>query len=110
MATEKLNLTFALGQDLATLVEGEAHPTCAAALGDAVCPAGPITFQINRCLLDAPLQEELLYTRDGRLFIKGCRLRDGTGGVDVDVVSSAVPAIYDCASEAEVTQQLDDRL
>ena len=107
LATETLTPTFAPGQDLATLVEGEAHPTCAAALGDAVCPAGPITWQINRCLLDAPLQEELLYTRDGRLFIKSCRLRDGTGGVDVDVVSSAVPAIYDCASEAEVKEQLD---
>ena len=106
LATETLTPTFAPGQDLATLVEGEAHPTCAAALGDAVCLAGPITFQINRCLLDPPLQEELLYTRDGRLFIRNCRLRDGTGGVDVDVVSSAVPAIYDCASEAEVKEQI----
>ena len=35
-----------------------------------------------------------------------CRLRDLTGGVDVDVVSAAVPALYGCADEAELKDKL----
>ncbi len=109
LATQVLTATSRSGKDVASMMESEAHPTCAAALADAVVKADPITFQINRCLLDAPLQEELLYTPDKRLFIKSCRLRDGTGGVDVDVVSNAVPALYGCADETELRTHLDAR-
>ena len=63
-----LTATFTPGQDLESLVEGEAHPTCAAALADAVGQASPITFQINRCMLDVPLQKELILTQNGRPF------------------------------------------
>ena len=87
-------------------VQDDAHPTCAAALADAFARTDAITFQINRCLLDAPLQEELLYTQDGRLFISGCRLRDATGGVDVDVVANAVPALYGCETADEVAEHI----
>jgi len=63
-------------------------------------------FQINRALLDPPLQAELMQTKDGRLFIKSCRARDRTGCVDVSVTSDAVPGLYDCTDEAQLRQQL----
>ena len=102
---QTLTATFAPGQDVLATMEDVAHPTCAVALADAVVER-PVTFQINRCMLDAPLQEELLVTQSGRLFIKGCRLRDRTGGVDVDVLGSAVPALFGCSGEEELRKQL----
>ena len=102
LATETLTSTFTPGQDLEILVENEAHPTCAKALNDANGHAEPIVFQINRVLMDPLTQEELIYTKDGRPFIKNCRLRDSTGGVDVDVVRSAVPALYDCTAQTKM--------
>ena len=103
---EVLTATFTPGQSLMTLVEEDAHPTCATALADAVAKSTPITFQINRCILDAPVHQDALYTQDGRLFIKNCRLRDGTGGVDVDVLGCAAPALYGCNTAEEVGAQL----
>lgn len=82
-------------------MEEVAYPTCAAALADTVVDQS-LTCHVNRCLLDAPLQEEQLLTLDNHLFIKGCRLRARTGGVDVDVVASAVPALYFCSTEEEL--------
>ena len=79
LPTQVLTATFTPGKDVASMMEPEAHPTCAAALADAVVKERALTFQINRCLIDAPLQEELMYTQDNRLFIKSCRLRDITG-------------------------------
>lgn len=102
--TQTLTATFTPGRDILATMEEVAHPTCAAALADAVVDQS-VTFQINRCMLDAPLQEELLVTQDDRLFIKNCRLRDRTGGVDVDVVASAVPALYGCSTEEELRAQ-----
>ena len=84
-----------------------AHCTCAAALADAVPELDAIAFQINRCLIDAPLQREAMYTQDDRLFLRNCRLRDGTGAVDVDMVSTAVPGIYGCTNADEVRANLD---
>ena len=107
MATETLTATFTPGLDLAPLAEGEAHPTCAKALTDAIGQAEPKVFQINRAMMDPPLQGELIYSQDGRPFIKNCRLRDRTGGADVDVVRGAVPALYGCASEADLKRQLE---
>ena len=107
LATETLTATFTPGQDLAPLAEGEAHPTCAKALADAVGQAEPKVFQINRAMMDPPVQEELIYSKDGRPFIKSCRLRDRTGGADVDVVRGAVPALYGCADEADLKRQVE---
>ena len=105
LPVQTLTATFAPGQDVLANMEDVAHPTCAVALADAVVER-PVTFQINRCMLDAPLQEELLVTQSGRLFIKGCRLRDRTGGVDVDVLGSTVPALFGCSGEEELRRQL----
>jgi hypothetical protein len=79
--TRTLTATFTPGQNVQASMEEVACPTCAAALADASAVVDqPRTFQINRCMLDVPLQEDLLVTQDGRLFIKGCRLRDRTRG------------------------------
>ena len=107
LVTETLTATFNPGQDLAPLAEGEAHPTCAKALADAIGQSDAKVFQINRAMMDPPLQEEFIYSKDGRPFIKSCRLRDRTGGADVDVVRGAVPALYGCADEAELKCHLE---
>ena len=41
-----------------------------------------------------------------RLIIKSCRLRDATGSVGVDVVSTAVPALYGRSDGDEVKEYL----
>ena len=107
LATATLTATFSPGQDLASLAAGEAHPTCAKALTDAIGQGDPKVFQINRAMMDPPLQRELMYSQDGRMFIKNCRLRDRTGGADVDVVSAAVPALYGCTDETDLRKQLE---
>ena len=99
---QTLTATFTPGQDMAALVEGEAHPTCAKALSLAIGQALPVVFQMNRVLADPPLREEFIFSQDGRLFIKNCRIRDAAGGVDVDVVKGAVLALYDCKEENQL--------
>ena len=106
LQTKLLTASFTPGQDLEGLVQGEAHPTCAVALADAVASTSPITFQINRCMLEVPMQPELILSQSGRPFIKNCRLRDRTGGVDVDVVRSAVLFFYGCTSEEKLQEHI----
>ena len=106
LTTQTLTATFSPGDSLAKCESEDAQPTCAAALADATGFPDPVTFQINRCMLDVPLQEELIVTQSGRFFIKSSRLRDRTGGVHVDIVASAVPALYGCKTEAELRDQL----
>ena len=105
LGTQTLTATFTPGQGLESLVECEAHPTCAKALADASGQVDAKVFQMNRVLVDVPLQQEAILTQDGRLFVKSCRVRDRTGGVDVDIVSGAIPALYGCANESELRQQ-----
>ena len=105
--TKELTATFVPGEDLDTLVEQPAHTTCAAALSDAVARNGPIVFQINRCHLDAPSQAELIFNQSGRAFIKACRLRDRSGGVDVDVVRGAVPSLYGVVNEEQLRARVE---
>ena len=65
-----------------------------------------VTFQINRCLIEVPLQAEFILTRNGRLCIKSSRLRDRTGEEEVEVVATAVPTLYGCKTQAELKEQL----
>merc|ERR1712197_174047 len=44
-----------VGRGIEECMRDAAHPTCAAALADAFARTDAITFQTNRCLLDAPL-------------------------------------------------------
>ena len=62
VSTQTLTATFTPGLDLAALVADGALPTCAVALGEAVARGAPVAFQINRCILDPPLEDCLLYT------------------------------------------------
>ena len=81
LTTQTLTAKFSPGESLAQCGSEDAQPTCVVALADAAGFPDPVTFQINRCMLDVPLQEELIVTQSGRFFIKSCRLRDRTGGV-----------------------------
>jgi hypothetical protein len=87
-------------------VNGDAHPSCAAALAEAVACSGDKVFQINRAAIEAPTHEDGMFTQDKRLFVSGVRLRDRTGGVTVDVVATAVPALYGCSDEEELKAKL----
>jgi hypothetical protein len=109
LETTTLTATFTPGQDLGELVAGEAHPTCCKALADAIGQSDAKVFQINRAFIDPPLQVELMETKDGRLFIGSCFARDRTGLVDVSVTRDAMPALYDCANEDQVRQQLESQ-
>ena len=109
LETTTLTATFTPGQDLGELVAGEAHPTCCKALADAIGQSDVKVFQINRAFIDPPLQVELMETKDGRLFIGSCFARDRTGLVDVSVTRDAMPALYDCANEDQVRQQLESQ-
>ena len=97
-AGKTLTATFSPGGGFAELASEPALPTCAVALGDAVARGKPIGFQINRCMLDPPLDQDQLFTQKGRAFMKNCRLRDQTGGADVDAVEAVVPTLFGCAT------------
>ena len=103
---QTLTATFSPGANLAELVAEGALPTCAVALAEAVAKGAPVAFQINRCMLEPPLEEELIFAQSGRPFIKNCRLRDRTGGVDVDVVNTAVPFLFGCDTEVELKEHV----
>ena len=66
----------------------------------------PIAFQINRCLLEPPLEEDLILTQIVRSFVTHCRLRDRTGGVAVDVAHTAVPFLFGCFTDAELKEHV----
>ena len=57
-------------------------------------------------MLDPPLEEDLIFSQSARPFIKSCRLRDLTGSVEVDVVDTAVPSLFGCASELELKEHV----
>ena len=80
LITQPLTAKFQSAESVVKCMSVDAQPTCAVALADATGFPEAVTFQINRCMLDVPLQEELIVTQDGRFFIKSCRLRDRTGG------------------------------
>ena len=103
--TTLLTAAFVPGQGGLDM-DKEAHPTCAVALADAVGCNDDKTFQINRALLEIPTRSEAILTQDGRFYLH-TRLRDRTGCVDVEVLSSAVPALYGCVDEQQVTAALD---
>ena len=56
-------------------------------------------------MLDPPLEEELS-SKAGRPFIRSCRLRGLTGSVEVDVVETAAPSLFGCASESELKEHV----
>ena len=94
-------------------VEGEAFPSCAAALAEASTGThgllGDKLFQINRCILDAPTSEQSLLTQDGqRLFIR-CTIYDWTGAVAVDVIEVAAPSVFGLASKEAVLAAARDQ-
>ena len=102
---QSLTATFTPRNDVFASMEEFAHPTCVAAPADAVVDH-PVTTQMNRCILDAALQEDLLFTQRSNLFTESCRLRDRTGGMDVDILGSAVPSLHGCSDAETMKAQL----
>lgn len=105
---ERLTATFTPGASQGPLLppDAEGFPTCAASL--ACAPVLPHTkvFQMNRCLIDAPTHPESMFTQDGKRLFATCRLRDWSGGVDVDVVEEAMPQLYGKTTPDEVREAL----
>ena len=97
-------------------VDMPALPTCAAAVSAAIstqCQAlltqeTDKCFQINRCLIDAPTMADLLYTEDKQRLYARASVRDWTGQCEVDVVESAVPAMFGLSSKEAVANQLKE--
>ena len=51
-------------------------------------------------------RRRVTFSQSGRPFIKSCRLRGLTGSVEVDVVDTAVPSLFGCASESELKEHV----
>ena len=97
-------------------VEGEARNTCAAALlahvpspwQDDATGKGTI-FQVNRCFFEAATGVGDIHTKDGgRLYVGRAILRDGTGGVEVSVMGTAVPDMFGFNTAEEVENALTE--
>ena len=91
-------------------VSGDAIYTCACRMKCLTArdcsTADDLVFQLNRALLDFPTDESQLYTQDKcRLYVRGV-VRDWTGPVDVEVIQSAVPALYGLSTRDEVESAL----
>jgi hypothetical protein len=63
--------------------------------------------QMPRCMFEAPLQEESIFTQDKKRMYVSCRMHDWTGGGDVVVLEDAAPALYGCVDKEAVQQALD---
>ena len=89
-------------------VDGEAHSTCVAAFAAATasCAQNKVV-QMPRCMFEAPLQEESIFTQDKKRMYVSCRMHDWTGGGDVVVLEDAAPALYGCVDKEAVKEALD---
>jgi hypothetical protein len=89
-------------------VDGEAHSTCVAAFAAATAAcAQDKVVQMPRCIFEAPLQEEGIFTQDKKRLYVSCRMHDWTGGGDVVVLEDAALALYGCVDKEAVKEALD---
>ena len=99
----RLTAVFTPGQKGPLLPpDAEGLPTCAAALANAPKLQTDQIIQVNRCIIDAPTRAENILTQDGQRLYATCRLRDWSGGVDVDVVHEAMPCLYGHSDASDV--------
>ena len=84
-------------------------PTCAAALSTAPRLEQECIIQVNRCIIDVPTREDLIFTQDRQRLYSTCKLRDWSGAVDVDLVSEAMLYLYGLSSQDEVVRALADQ-
>ena len=99
-----LTAEFSAGPMLAP--DSEAFPTSVAALADAPVLEQPRIIQVNRAVIQPPVRGDQLLTQDNRLYCQA-RLRDFTGGLDVEVVESAVPELFGLTSKDEVMEHVN---
>ena len=97
LAGQSVTILTAQFQPTASLLppDSEGFPTCAAALANAP-PRMPDQkiVQVNRCSVDVPTTLENLQTQDKQRLFATCRLRDWSGGVDVDLTQDAILGLY----------------
>lgn len=80
----------------------EGIPTCAAALANAPKLEAERIIQINRCIIDLPTREDQIFTQDGKKLYSTGRLRDWSGGVDVDLVSDVMLTLFALSTQDDV--------
>ena len=82
-------------------VQGEALHSCAAALA-VVTNDMPFLndkrFQLNRCLIEAPISRGAITTEKGDLYIRAT-LHDWSGSVEVEVVDDASVQLFGCKTK-----------
>jgi hypothetical protein len=82
-------------------------PLCAAALTDVPALSDDKIIQINRCVIDAPTQEANMFARNGEGLHAKCRIRDWSGGAEVEIVNTAMPELYGRTDAQGVKQALN---
>lgn len=91
-------------------VQGEALHSCAAALAEVPNDMPFLNdkrFQLNRCLIEAPISRGAITTEKGDLYIRAT-LHDWSGSVEVEVVEDACVQLFGCKTKSQVLAACDD--
>ena len=91
-------------------VQGEALHSCAAALAEVPNDMSFLNdkkFQLNRCLIEAPISRGAITTEKGDLYIRAT-LHDWSGSVEVEVVEDACVQLFGCTTKSQVLAACDD--
>ena len=91
-------------------VQGEALHSCAAALAEVPNDMPFLNdkrFQLNRCLIEAPISRGAITTEKADLYIRAT-LHDWSGSVEVEVVEDACVQLFGCKTKSEVLAACDD--
>ena len=91
-------------------VQGEALHSCAAALAEVPNDMPFLNdkrFQLNRCLIEAPISRGAITTEKGDLYIRAT-LHDWSGSVEVEVVEDASVQLFGCKTKSQVLAACDD--
>ena len=91
-------------------VAGEALHSCAAALAEVPNDMQFLSdkkFQINRCVIEAPISRGAIMSDKGDLYVRAI-MHDWSGAVEVEVVEDAAPQLFGCETKREVLAACDD--
>ena len=91
-------------------VAGEALHSCAAALAEVPNDMQFLSdkkFQINRCVIEAPISRGAIMSDKGDLYVRAI-MHDWSGAVEVEVVEDAASQLFGCETKSEVLAACDD--
>jgi hypothetical protein len=91
-------------------VAGEALHSCAAALAEVPNDMQFLSdkkFQINRCVIEAPISRGAIMSDKGDLYVRAI-MHDWSGAVEVEVFEDAAPQLFGCETKSEVLAACDD--